>query len=294
MIEKSNILYNGQHKPQWLKRKRLLSSGYKRVESLLGRKHLTTVCQEAKCPNIWECFSRQTATFLIMGNHCTRDCQFCAIGHGKLEKLESDEPIRVVEAVKQLKLKYVVITSVTRDDLYDGGAHHFAETIYTIRHYLPDVRIEVLIPDFQGDEDALLTVIKARPDVINHNIETVSRLYPEVCPKSMYGRSLQLLKRSYQSDSTIPTKSGFMLGFGETKGEVMTTMNDLFEAGCRILTLGQYLRPSSNHLPVNNYVTPQEFKEWASVAKNMGFQAVASGAFVRSSFNAEELFNSAK
>ena len=292
MIKEYIILYNEQYKPQWLKSRFQGGTDYKRVDSLLTRKHLTTVCQEAKCPNIWDCFSRQTATFLIMGNQCTRNCRFCAIEHGKPEKLDPSEPIRIVEAVKQLNLKYVVITSVTRDDLCDGGAHHFAETIHTIRNDLPDVLIEVLIPDFQGDQNSLLTVIKARPDVINHNIETVSRLYPVVCPKKIYSRSLKLLENCSQFDFTIPTKSGIMLGFGETKEEVESTLKDLLETGCRILTIGQYLRPSSKHIPVTKYVTRQEFKKWGHVARKMGFQAVASGAFVRSSFNAKELLES--
>jgi lipoic acid synthetase len=256
-----------------------------------GRLH--TVCQEAKCPNIWECFSARTATFLILGDRCTRNCGFCAVATGPQGPPDPEEPQRVADAAAAMQLAYVVVTSVTRDDLTDGGACHFAETIGRIRERLPEARIEVLIPDFQGHRHALQRVVQARPDVLNHNIETVARLYPTVRPQAIYARSLELIKRVGVYDPSIPTKSGLMLGLGETEDEIRQSLADLRAAGCRMLTLGQYLQPSKQHLPVNRFVTPEEFDRWKTAAVAMGFTEVASGPFVRSSYHAGELFDTA-
>ena len=249
---------------------------------------LHTVCQEAKCPNMWECFSQETATFLIMGPRCTRDCRFCAVEHGPLGPPDPEEPVRVAEAAHNMGLRYVVVTSVTRDDLPDGGAHFFAETIREIRKRKPDTLVEVLIPDFQGDQAALRTVLEARPDVLNHNLETVPRLYPLVRPQADYRRSLECLRQAGQYDPAIPTKSGLMLGLGESSKEVEKTLQDLVEVGCRMLTLGQYLQPSREHLPVRQFVHPERFEIWRDTALGMGFSQVASGPFVRSSYHAQE------
>ena len=254
---------------------------------------LHTVCQEAKCPNLWECFSKKTATFLIMGSRCTRNCRFCAIDHGPMGPLDADEPQRVARAVADMGLHYVVITSVTRDDLTDGGAGHFAATIEAIRDQVSDALIEVLIPDFKGDKAALHTVLDAKPDVLNHNIETVPRLYPMARPQAIYQRSLQLINRVSRYNPEIPPKSGLMVGLGETTDELETTFKDLLTAGCRILTIGQYLQPSRNHLPVVRYVPPEEFAQLRETAMAMGFPEVASNPFVRSSYQAKELYQAA-
>ena len=249
---------------------------------------LHTVCQEAKCPNMWECFSQETATFLIMGPRCTRDCRFCAVEHGPLGPPDPEEPVRVAEAAQNMGLRYVVVTSVTRDDLPDGGAHFFAETIDEIRKRQPDALVEVLIPDFQGDQAALRTVLDARPDVLNHNLETVPRLYPLVRPQANYRRSLECLRGAAQYDPAIPIKSGLMLGLGESTEEVEKTLRDLVEVGCSMLTLGQYLQPSREHLPVRQFIHPERFDIWRDTALGMGFSQVASGPFVRSSYHAHE------
>ena len=277
-------------KPPWLKRRLPTGSSYERVRALLKKSRLHTVCQEAKCPNVWECFSKQTATFMIMDALCTRSCRFCAVAHGPTFPPDPEEPIRVAEAVQRLELRYVVITSVTRDDLADGGAVFFVKTIHAIRKRLPDILVEVLIPDFQGDPMALQSLIAASPDVLNHNLETVLRLYSSVRPEADYHRSLELVKRAHQYDATIPTKSGLMLGLGEHPGEILKTFDDLLEAGCSILTLGQYLQPTQAHLQVERFVTPEEFDHWRQSALKMGFSAVASGPFVRSSYHAKEIY----
>ena len=266
---------------------------YEKVRALLKKGRLNTVCQEAKCPNLWECFSRRTATFLIMGSLCTRNCRFCAVAHGPLGPPDPEEPARVAEAVKKMGLRYAVITSVTRDDLLDGGAGFFAKTIKEIRKRVSDVLVEVLIPDFQGNMDALQTVVDARPDVLNHNIETVPRLYPLARPEASYWRSIELLKQVQKHDSTIPTKSGLMLGLGELSEEIRETLRDLLGASCSMLTLGQYLQPTKKHLPVKNFVHPDEFDRWRKIALEMGFSAVASGPFVRSSYHAKDLHQAA-
>lgn len=281
-------------KPPWLRRRLPTKPAYGKVRGLLNDSHLHTVCQEAKCPNQWECFSCHTATFLIMGSRCTRNCRFCAVAHGPSEPPDPGEPIRVAEAARDMGLRYIVVTSVTRDDLTDGGADFFAQTIYEIRREIPDAVVEVLIPDLQGNADAIQTVVKARPDVLNHNIETVPRLYSSVRPEAEYGRSLDLLKQVKRCDAEIPTKSGLMLGLGETSDEISQTLKDLLDVHCRILTLGQYLQPSKDHLPVERFVTPDEFDEWRETALKMGFSEVASGPFVRSSYHAKDLYRAVK
>jgi len=270
--------------------RRNVSSGP--VASLLRSGRLHSVCEEALCPNRGECFSRGTATFLILGDVCTRNCRFCAVRGGVPSPPDPDEPRRVAEAVSRLGLDYVVVTSVTRDDLPDGGAGHFAGTIAAIRRVSPEAGIEVLIPDFRGDESALGTVLGARPDVLNHNIETVPRLYPGARPGADYRRSLELLARVSAAAPSIPAKTGLMLGMGETRREIRDVLSDILETGCRMLTLGQYLQPSPDHLPVERYVTPREFDRWRRTALDMGFKAVASGPFVRSSYRAGEMFAS--
>jgi len=277
-------------KPPWLRKRLPTGPGYEQVRRMMKGVCLHTVCQEAKCPNQWECFSRHTATFLIMGDYCTRNCRFCAVLHGPLTKPDPEEPGRVAEAVQSLGLDYVVVTSVTRDDLPDGGARFFAETIREVRRKNPDADVEVLIPDFQGDESALAMVLDAGPAVLNHNIETVERLYPTVRPGADYGRSLILLSRAGAHHPTIPTKSGIMLGLGEEPEEVKKALHDLFEAGCRLLTMGQYLQPSDGHLPVERFVPPEEFETWRTFALDLGFLAVSSGPFVRSSYKAGEMY----
>ncbi|UCF95740.1 MAG: lipoyl synthase [Desulfobacterales bacterium] len=281
-------------KPPWLRRRLPAGATHAQIEGMINQDRLHTVCQEARCPNIWECFSKRTATFLIMGSRCTRNCRFCAVSEGPLAPPDPDEPARVAAAVAKMGLKYVVVTSVTRDDLPDGGSSHFAQTIAAIRRRIPDARIEVLIPDFQGDPQALQTVIAARPDVLNHNVETVPRLYPTVRPQAVYHRSLELIARARDYDPLLATKSGLMLGLGEAPQEVRATLQDLLEVGCHILTLGQYLQPSQDHLPVVRYIPPEEFADWRQTALAMGFTEVASGPFVRSSYHAHELYQTLK
>lgn len=277
-------------KPRWLRQRLPTGAKYEKVRGVLKKRQIHTVCQEAKCPNLWECFSRQTATFLIMGSYCTRNCRFCAVGHGPSGPPDPGEPARVAEAALNMRLSYVVITSVTRDDLPDGGAGFFAETIREIRKKIPGVFVEVLIPDFQGNTDALQTVLDARPDVLNHNIETVPRLYPSVRPEADYRRSLEILRRAKQYGPAIPTKSGLMLGLGELPEEINKTLRHLLEVGCSILTLGQYLQPTREHLEVDRFIHPEEFDNWKETALGMGFSEVASGPFVRSSYHAKELY----
>jgi lipoic acid synthetase len=281
-------------KPPWLKRRLPTGDAYGHVRELIESGRLHTVCQEAKCPNIWECFSHRTATFLIMGERCTRNCRFCSVQPGRPEPLDADEPARVADAAARMGLKYVVVTSVTRDDVPDGGAAHFAATIRAIRDRIPDAEIEVLIPDLQGDRAALRVVLDAGPDVLNHNIETVPRLYPQVRPQADYRRSLELLRTAAEMAPSIPTKSGLMLGLGETVDEVRSTLRDLRAHGCRLLTLGQYLQPSQEHLPVEEYIPPEAFDRWRSEALALGFTHVASAPFVRSSYHAGESFREAK
>ena len=282
-----------KRKPPWLKRRLPTGKGYENVRGLLDKNCLHTVCQEAKCPNLWECFSQGTATFLIMGQRCTRNCRFCAVGQGPLNPPDDDEPQRIAEACQTLNLAYVVVTSVTRDDLSDGGAGHFAATIHTIRNLNPGIRIEVLIPDFQGSRTALERVLAAAPDVLNHNLETVKRLYPKVRPEAIYERSLELMRHVRRNHPGVPVKSGLMLGLGESRKETEEALQDLLDHGCSLLTLGQYLQPSKFHLPVVEYIAPEVFESLGQHAIAMGFRDVASGPFVRSSYQAHKLYQTA-
>jgi lipoic acid synthetase len=295
MDPKTPVSVPGQRvpKPPWLRKRLPSGPAYESVRRLLREAGLHTVCQSACCPNQFECFARHTATFMILGDHCTRNCRFCAVNHGPPRAVDPDEPRRVARAAAHLGLRYVVVTSVTRDDLPDGGADLFAAVIRTLHQQIPEVRVEVLIPDFQGAPQALETVLTAGPVVLNHNLETVLRLYPVARPQADYRRSLDLLARSRQTAPGILTKSGLMLGLGETEAEIRTALADLRTAGVHILTLGQYLQPTAAHLPVARYVTPQAFENWRREALAMGFAAVASGPFVRSSYQADALCDAA-
>ena len=277
-------------KPPWLKKRIPPFQELIRVKSILDEAELHTVCEEARCPNLGECFAKETATFLILGRICTRNCGFCAVEHGVPPPLDEVEPQKVAQAVKKMGLQYVVITSVTRDDLIDGGASYFVKTIQTIRALDQKMKVEVLVPDFRGELSFLKMVLDASPDVLNHNIETISRLYPGVRLQADYKRSLDLLKRSKELSSHILTKSGFMLGLGEAKEEVLELMKDLRAVGCDFLTIGQYLQPRSDRLPVVRYIPPEEFEEYKKIGEGVGFKAVASGPFVRSSFHASQMF----
>lgn len=275
-------------KPDWIRIKLTGSNEISRVKQLLREHKLHTVCEEAACPNLAECFQHGTATFMIMGDLCTRRCPFCDVAHGKPLPLDKNEPSHLANAIKAMALKYVVITSVDRDDLRDGGAGHFAECIKAIRVQTPDTKIEILVPDFRGRLEKAVTILANEPcDVFNHNLETVPRLYKQVRPGSDYQGSLNLLQQYHQAQPTIPVKSGLMLGVGEKKAEVLQVMQDLLDHGCSMLTLGQYLQPSKAHLPVKAYITPAEFAEYDEVAKTMGFKQVASAPLVRSSYHAD-------
>ncbi|MFH1913399.1 MAG: lipoyl synthase [Pseudomonadota bacterium] len=274
--------------PPWLRIKLPGNERFSSTAGLMDDLHLNTVCQSAKCPNKWECFSRNVATFLIMGCVCSRNCAFCNIAPGRLEPLEADEPARVAEGARRLDLKHVVITSVTRDDLPDGGAGHFAATIRAVREALPKCTVEVLIPDFQGDETALRTVLDARPDVLNHNLETVPALYPIIRPQADYRQSLMLLARSKKMAPSIPTKSGIMVGLGETDAQILPVLDDLAAIGCDIVTIGQYMRPSRQHPPVARYVEPAAFDAYADQGRARGIRHVFSAPLVRSSYNAAQ------
>lgn len=279
-------------KPPWLRKKLATGPGYEQTRSFLRKQALHTVCQEARCPNLRECFSRRTATFLIMGNCCTRNCRFCAITQGRPEPPDRFEAEGVAAAVKDLDLTYVVITSVSRDDLPDGGASCFVETMEAIGRRVPGALMEVLIPDFRGNREALLLVLRSGPTVLNHNVETVPRLYPDIRPEADYNRSLEVLKRSADFSASLPVKTGLMLGLGETVDELKETLRDIHQAGARILTLGQYLQPAAGKHPVARFVPPEEFEQWKEEALSMGFAAVASGPFVRSSYDAAGLHGS--
>src|SRR5262245_21985069 len=275
-------------KPEWLKVRAPGSENYHRLKGLMRTLGLHTVCEEANCPNIGECWHHGTATFMILGDTCTRSCGYCNVTHGTPKAADAQEPEKVGTAIAALSLDYVVITSVDRDDLADCGASHFARTITETRARSASCRIEVLIPDFKGDEAALRTVLDARPDVLNHNIETVPRLYRMARPGGRYDRALQLLDRARRYAPHIPTKSGLMVGLGEEVEEVVSTLRDLRSAGCEIVTIGQYLRPSLANLPMSRYYTPAEFAELKRVALDLGFGHVESGPLVRSSYHAHE------
>jgi lipoic acid synthetase len=264
------------------------SDGFAHTRALLDELKLHTVCQSAMCPNHWECWTKGTATFMIAGDRCTRACSFCAVNTAKPLALESDEPQRVAEAAHRMRLKHVVITAVARDDLADGGADHFRQTIEAVRKLNPGTVIEVLTPDFNDRDDAIDTVIQARPHIFNHNLETVRRLTPVARSRATYDRSLSVLRKVKQRGLGIYTKSGLMLGLGETEPELETAMADLRGVGCDILTLGQYLQPTLKHLPVAEFVTPERFKVYGDRARKMGFVHVASGPMVRSSYHADE------
>ncbi len=264
------------------------------VHELVGGLELHTVCKSAKCPNIHECWNRGTATLMLMGETCTRACRFCAIPAGRPRALDLDEPRRAADAAARMNLSHVVLTSVARDDLDDGGAGVFAATILAIKKRLPAATVEVLVPDFQGDAGSLQKVLDARPEVFNHNLETVQRLQPVIRPQASYGRSLRILQMAAASADAPAVKSGLMLGLGETDDEVHEALRDLHAAGVRLLTLGQYLMPSRNHRPVDRYVPPEAFEQWAQVARQLGFLGVASGPTVRSSYKAELLLREAR
>ena len=275
-------------KPDWIRVRLPSNPVFFSTKALISDLRLHTVCEEAQCPNRWECWSSGTATFMIAGERCTRACGFCAVTTAKPFALEEDEPQRVAEAVKRMRLKHVVITAVARDDLKDGGAQHFARVIEAVRTATPEMVIEVLTPDFHAKEECLQTIAAARPHIFNHNVETVERLTPLVRSRAKYRLSLQVLKRMKEIAPASATKSGIMLGLGETEPEIFQTMDDLREAGVQALTMGQYLRPSPQHLPVVEYVHPDTFKFYKEIAEQKGFAHVASGPLVRSSYHAAD------
>jgi lipoic acid synthetase len=275
-------------KPPWIRVKAPLGPGVRRVKNLLRQHGLKSVCEEASCPNLAECFNHGTATFMIMGDLCTRRCPFCDVAHGRPKPLDDDEPEHLAQAVAVMGLQYVVITSVDRDDLRDGGAGHFAACVSSLRERCPDTRIEILVPDFRGRLDRALTALAEAPaDVLNHNLETVPRLYAIARPGADYAWSLRLLQRFKAQHPSIPTKSGLMLGLGEERREVEQVLRDLREHGCDMLTIGQYLQPSRHHLPVARYWEPQEFESLGEFARGLGFASAASGPLVRSSYHAD-------
>ncbi|MBX3744998.1 MAG: lipoyl synthase [Verrucomicrobiae bacterium] len=276
--------------PEWLRLRLPTSSRFARTRNLLDDLRLHTVCESAKCPNHWECWSQGTATFMIAGDRCTRACGFCAVNTAKPLALEEDEPRRVAEATHRMGLRHVVITAVARDDLGDGGAEHFRRTIEAVREKNPGIVVEVLTPDFQDRDDAIDRVLAARPDIFNHNLETVRRLTPQVRHRATYDRSLSVLRKVRErAGDRIFTKSGMMLGLGESEDEVAAAMSDLRVAGCDLLTLGQYLQPTREHLPVVEFVTPARFEQYREMAEGMGFRHVASGPMVRSSYHAGDV-----
>lgn len=284
-IEKTEVM---PRKPEWIRAKAPTHPNVKRLKKILREQKLFTVCEEASCPNLGECFGHGTATFMIMGEICTRRCPFCDVGHGRPLPLDTDEPQNMADTIHAMQLKYVVITSVDRDDLRDGGAQHFVECIEKAREQTPAIKIETLVPDFRGRVDVALEILKASPpDVFNHNLETVPRLYKECRPGADYKGSLDLLKAFGEACENVPTKSGIMLGLGEEKEEVLEVLKDLRAHNVDMLTLGQYLQPTLHHLPVKRFVSPAEFEEYKVLAEEMGFKQVASGPMVRSSYHAD-------
>jgi lipoic acid synthetase len=277
-----------ERKPDWLKVRFPAGDRYQRLKTLMREQSLHTVCEEARCPNIGECWNAGTATFMILGDVCTRSCGFCAVTTGRPHEIDPLEPFRLAKAVQQLDLDYVVITSVNRDDVKTGGAEIFAACIKAIRRIDPTVRVEVLVPDFKGNWRALQTVVDARPFVLNHNVESAPRLYPHVRPQARYERSLELIRRAKDAAPDMLTKSGFMVGLGETRDELFGVMRDLRENGCDILTIGQYLRPSLQHLPVERYYDPSEYQAFRDYGAQLGFTHVEAGPLVRSSYHAEK------
>jgi lipoyl synthase len=282
-------------KPEWLKIKLNTNEEYTGLKKMMREKKLHTVCEEAKCPNIHECWAeRKTATFMILGSICTRACRFCAVQTGLPTELDWDEPERVAESVEKMRLKHVVITAVARDDLKDGGAGVFAETVRAVRRRNPFCSIEVLPSDMKGEYDNLKTLMDARPDILNHNIETVKRLSPRIRSRATYERSLEFLSRAKEMNATIPTKSSIMIGLGETKEEIIETMDDLRANNVDIMTIGQYLQPTKHHLKVQKYWSPQEFEDLKNIAMSKGFSHCEAGPLVRSSYHADEQVNAAK
>ncbi len=279
-----------ERKPEWLRVRIRGGEMSGSVHEVLKKYSLNTVCTEANCPNRMECYNKRTATFMILGKNCTRNCTFCNVTKKEPEVVDVNEPVNVAKAVEKLNLKHTVITSVTRDDLKDGGSAHFAEVIKEIRKLNKGITIEVLIPDFNGDEQALKNVVVAKPDVINHNVETAPSLYKKVRPMAIYKRSLELLANVKVMDNSILTKSGFMLGLGETEEDVIGILKDLRDVKCDIVTIGQYLAPSSKHHPIIEYIHPDIFKKYETIGLEMGFKHVASAPLVRSSYHAEEVF----
>jgi len=276
-------------KPKWIRVKIPTGDRINKIKKMIREKSLYTVCEEASCPNLPECFSNGTATFMIMGDKCTRRCTFCNVGHGRPDPLDQNEPVHLAETVEKMGLRYVVITSVDRDDLRDGGANHFADCIHAIRKKVPAIKIEILVPDFRGRlEKALNNLAQHLPDVFNHNIETAPRLYKAVRPGSDYAWSLRLLQEFKKQHPQLPTKSGMMLGLGETDEEIEQALADLRAHDVNMLTLGQYLQPTPHHSPVDRFVTPERFQYFGDVAKKMGFSNVASGPLVRSSYHADQ------
>lgn len=274
--------------PAWLKRPIAFSGKQKNIHENIHAFGLHTVCVEAKCPNRSECYSKGTATFLILGDTCTRFCSFCSVNHGIPESLDTAEPLKILNAVKTLNLKHVVITSVTRDDLLDGGASIYIETIARLKQSIPHVTVEVLVPDFKGERTVITSVIEAKPDIFNHNIETVPRLYSKIRPQAEYRRSLEVL--SIAAENGLTAKSGIMVGLGESPDEVMQVMRDLHSTGCKILTIGQYLQPSKRQTEVKEFISPDQFKAYEKYGYKLGFLSVFAGPFVRSSYMAEKIF----
>jgi lipoic acid synthetase len=272
-------------RPEWLRVKAPSGQNYEYLQKMMQRQKLNTVCEEADCPNIAECWGHRTATFMILGDTCTRSCGFCAVKVGRPNHLDLQEPQRVAEAVKELNLRHVVITSVDRDDLKDGGSLIFSETVRLIRQEMPETTIEILIPDFKGDEEAFKIIMQNPPDILNHNLETVPRLYPYVRPQAKYKRSLELLQ--WFKEHNLRTKSGIMVGIGEQPEEVLALMQDLVDYKCDILTIGQYLQPTKEHLPIDRYVTPEEFRMYKMEGLKMGFKIIEAGPLVRSSYHAD-------
>ncbi len=275
-------------KPDWIRIKVPAGDNVAKIKKRLRANSLHSVCEEAACPNLGECFSHGTATFMIMGDLCTRRCPFCDVAHGRPQALDANEPENLANTIKQMALRYVVITSVNRDDLKDGGASHFAACIGAVRKFSPETRVEILAPDFRGRQQLAIDILRQQPcDVFNHNLETVPRLYKKVRPGADYQESLTLLKLVKRTMPQVPTKSGVMVGVGETETEVIEVMKDLLAHGCSMLTIGQYLQPSKDHLPVLEYIHPKQFERYAEIAKKLGFQQVASAPLVRSSYHAD-------
>ena len=284
------MIFLGRRHPDWLKVKIGGGADFVKMKSLLRRVKLHTICEEAKCPNIAECFNCGTAVFLILGDTCTRNCRYCNVKHGKPLSLNLNEPREVAESVKELGLKYVVITSVTRDDLDDGGADVFYNCVKEIKKLNNDCKVEVLVPDFKGSKEALNKVVDSKPDVINHNIEVVEELFFDIRPEGDYKLSLQVLKNIKKIDANMKSKSGFMIGLGETNDQIVKTMRDLKNADVDFLTIGQYLQPARDHAEIKKYYTPDEFQEFKQLALSLGFRHVESGPLVRSSYHAEKVF----